>query len=75
MVWYQRNKPFIMPVSFLYIIHHNLHSEAAALLLRLLLQVVGDLGVGFEELGSAPVQADGFAFAELAFAVGLVNAF
>ena len=31
--------------------------------------------MGFEELGRAPVEADGLAFAELAFAVGLVDAF
>ena len=52
----------------------NLHAETAGLL-RLLLELVRDLGVRLEELGAASVKADGLALAELAFAVRLVDAF
>jgi hypothetical protein len=49
-------------------------ASSASLLLHAL-KLVRDLLVRLEELGCAPVQADGFTFAEVAFAVGFVDAF
>ena len=52
----------------------RLGEAAAAAGLHLLLDLVRDLLLGFEELGGAPVEADGLALIELALAVVLGNA-
>lgn len=53
---------------------HLTHEATAAAGGRLFLQLLRDARVGLEELGRTPIKADGLAFAELAFAVGLVDA-
>lgn len=52
----------------------RLGEAAAAARLHLLLDLVRDLLLGFEELGGAPVEADGLALIELALAVVLGDA-
>jgi len=63
-----------LPLHFLFTSSLETETTSASLLLHAL-KLVRDLLVRLEELGRAPVQADGFAFAEVAFAVGLVDAF